>query len=173
MFLKHYLNCSDKKLIERFNTDWPFQFFCQKVLGADQYIKDMNLPSRIRSYISEHANLNQLQAMLLTHWKGDVENTNALFVDATCYESYIRFPTDIKPLWEANQWVYEKLLFKLCALTNTKRPRNKYIDQKRKQLTYYRLKRKSYKKDKVRKRSLLHLLNKGLSTYSIVTRISC
>lgn len=162
MFLKHYLNCSDKKLIERFNTDWSLQFSCQKVLGADQYIRDKNLPSRVRSYICEHADLNQLQAILLTHWKGDIENTNALFIDATCYESYIRFPTDIKLLWESNQWVYEKLLFKLCALTKTKRPRNKYIDQKRKQLTYDRLKRKSYKKGKVRKRSLLYLLNKGL-----------
>lgn len=162
MLLKHYLNCSDKKLIERFNTDWSLQFFCQKVLGPDQYIKDMNLPSRVRSYIAEHADLNQLQNVLLTYWKSDIENTNALFMDATCYESYIRFPTDIKLLWECNQWVHEKLLFKLCTLTATKRPRNKYLDQKKKQLTYDRLKKESYKKGKVRKRSLLYLLNKGL-----------
>jgi len=162
MFLKHYLNCSDKKLIERFNTDWSLQFFCQKVLGPDQYIKDKNLPSRVRSYIADHVDLNQLQSILITHWKGDIENTNALFMDATCYESYIRFPTDIKLLWECNRWVHEKLLFKLCGLTATKRPRNKYIDQKKKQLCYDRLKRKSYKKGKVRKRSLLYLLNKGL-----------
>jgi len=38
MFLKHYLNISDKKLIERFNTDWSLQFFCGKVLGNDQQI---------------------------------------------------------------------------------------------------------------------------------------
>lgn len=162
MFLKHYLNCSDKKLIERFNTDWSLQFFCQKVLKDDEQIRDMNLPSRIRSYMATHMDLDQVQAVLLNHWKTDIENPHALFMDATCYESYIRFPTDIKLLWECNQWVYEKLLFKLCKLTATKRPRNKYLDQKRKQLTYDRLRRKSYRKGTARKRSLLYLLHKGL-----------
>lgn len=84
-------------------------------------------------------------------------------MDATVYESYIRFPTDVKLLWESNQWIYEKLLFKLCKLTGEKRPRNKYIDQKKKQLAYSRMRRKSYKKGKVRKRSLLYLLRKGLT----------
>ena len=162
MFLKHYLNCSDKKLIERFNTDWSLQFFCQKVLGHDQQIKDMNLPSRVRSYLANHVDLNEVQSILLTHWKSDIENTHSLFMDATCYESYIRFPTDIKLLWECNHWVHEKLLFKLCKITATKRPRNKYSDQKKKQLAYDRLRRKSYKKGTVRKRSLLYLLEKGL-----------
>ena len=163
MFLKHYLNCSDKKLIERFNTDWSLQFFCQKVLKDDEQIRDMNLPSRIRSYMAAHMDLDQLQTILLHHWKADIDNTHALFMDATCYESYIRFPTDIKLLWECNQWVYEKLLFRLCKLTSTKRPRNKYLDQKRKQLTYDRLRRKSYQKGIRRKRSLLYLLHKGLA----------
>ena len=162
MFLKHYLNCSDKKLIERFNTDWSLQFFCQKVLKDNEQIKDLHLPSRIRSYMADHLDLDQVQAILLQHWKTDMANTHALFMDATCYESYIRFPTDIKLLWECNQWIYEKLLFKLCKLTATKRPRNKYLDQKRKQLTYDRLRRKSYQKGVSRKRSLLYLLNKGL-----------
>ena len=162
MFLKHYLNISDKKLIERFNTDWSLQFFCGKVLGNDQQVRDKNLPSRVRSYIADHVDLNEVQSVLLTHWKGDIENTHALFMDATCYESYVRLPTDIKLLWESNKCIYEKLLFKLCKVTGTKRPRNKYINQKRKQFTYDRLRRKSYKKGKVRKRSLLYLLEKGL-----------
>lgn len=162
MFLKHYLNISDKKLIERFNTDWSLQFFCGKVLSSQEQVRDLNLPSRIRSYIANHVDLNEVQSVLLTHWKSDIENTHALFMDATCYESYVRFPTDIKLLWESNQWVYEKLLFKLCKITSRKRPRNKYLDQKRKQFTYDRLRRKSYKRGKVRKRSLLYLLEKGL-----------
>lgn len=151
MFLKHYLNCSDKKLIERFNTDWSLQFFCQKVLKDNEQIRDVNLPSRIRSYMATHMDFDQVQAVLLHHWKTDIENPHVLFMDATWYESYIRFPTDIKLLWECNQWVYEKLLFKLCKLTATKRPRNKYLDQKRKQPAYDRLRRKSYRKGMVRK----------------------
>lgn len=162
MFLKHYLNISDKKLIERFNTDWSLQIFCGKVLGKGEQIRDKNLPSSVRSYLADHVDIKEIQSVLLSHWKRDMDNTHVLFMDATCYESYIRFPTDIKLLWEANEWIYEKLLFKLCKLTSTKRPRNKYIVQKRKQLTYDRLRRKSYKKGKVRKRSLLYLLEKGL-----------
>ena len=153
MFLKHYLNLSDKQLIERFNTDWSLQVFCGRVLKDDEQIRDLNLPSSIRSYIANHVDLSELQSVLLTHWRGDIENRHVLFMDATCYESYVRFPTDVKLLWESNVWVYEKLLFKLCKITSTKRPRNKYIVQKRKQLSYDRLKRKSYKKGKSRKRS--------------------
>ena len=162
MFLKHYLNISDKKLIERFNTDWSLQFFCGKVLADNQQVKDVNLPSRVRAYIAEYADLNEIQQVLLSHWKADMDNTHVLFMDATCYESYIRYPTDIRLLWESNQWIYEKLLFKLCKLTSRRRPRNKFLDQKRKQLVYDRLRRKSHKKGLVRKRSLLYLLEKSL-----------
>jgi len=163
MFLKHYLNVSDKQLIDRLNTDWSLQIFCGKLLRDNEQIRDTNLPSSTRSYLGEHLELEALQATLLSHWKQDIENSHVLLMDATCYESYIRFPTDVKLLWESNVWVYEKLLFKLCRLTATKRPRNKYLDQKRKQLNYDRLRRKSYKKGRVRRRSLLYLLEKGIA----------
>lgn len=163
MFLKHYLNVSDYQLIERFNTDWSLQIFCNRTLAEGELIKDSNLPSRVRSYIAEHADLNEMQTVLLNHWKGDIENTHVLSMDATCYESYIRYPTDVKLLWEANQWIYDKLLFRLCRLTGIKRPRNKYVVQKRKQLSYDKLRRKSIKKGKARKKSLIYLLTKGLA----------
>lgn len=162
MFLKHYLNVSDRQLMERFNTDWSLQIFCNRTLADGELIRDSNLPSRVRSYIAEYADLNQLQTVLLNHWKDDIENTHVLSMDATCYESYIRYPTDVKLLWESNQWVHEKLLFKLCKLTGTKKPRNKYVEQKRKQLSYAKMRRKSHKKGKARKKSLLYLLRKGL-----------
>ena len=163
MFLKHHLNLSDRQLIERFNTDWSLQIFCGKVLKSEEKIRDYNLPSSVRSYIGANVDLSALQSILLSHWRSDIENTHVLFMDATCYESYVRFPTDIKLLWESNVWIYEKLLFKLCKITSTKRPRNKYIVQKRKQLAYDRLRRKSHKRGKSRKRSLLYLLEKGLT----------
>ena len=50
MFLKSYLNISDEKLIERFNTDWSLQLFCGKLLKENQRIKDTAIVSRIRSY---------------------------------------------------------------------------------------------------------------------------
>ena len=145
MFLKAYLNISDEKLIERFNTDWSMQLFCGKLLKENQRIKDNAIASRIRTYIGENCDWKQLQSVLLDHWKRDMNNTHVLLMDATCYESYIRFPIDVKLLWESCQWVFEKQLFKKCKLRGLKRPRSKYLDQKRKQRAYDRQRRKTYK----------------------------
>ena len=32
-----------------------------------------------------------------------------MMTDAICYESAIRFPTDVKLLWESVDWVYRQL----------------------------------------------------------------
>lgn len=162
LFLKAYLNVSDEKLIERFNTDWSLQLFCNKLLPENQKIKDKAIISRIRTYVADHTDWEQLQEVLIRHWKRDMENTHVLLMDATCYESYIRFPTDVKLLWESCQWVFEKQLYKRCKTLGIKRPRSKYIEQKRKQRDYDRRRRKPHKLGMKRKRALVYLLNKGL-----------
>ena len=84
MFLKSYLNISDEKLIERFNTDWSLQLFCNKLLKDGQKIRDKAIISRIRTYIAEHTDWQQLQEVLINHWKRDMDNTHVLLMDATC-----------------------------------------------------------------------------------------
>ena len=162
MFLKSILNVSDKQLIDRFNTDWSLQLFCNKLLKENERIKDYSIVSRIRTYLSEEVEWEQLQRVLLDYWKRDMDNTHVLLMDATCYESYVRFPTDVKLLWESCQWIYEKQLFKLCKKLRIKRPRSKYVEQKRKQLDYSRRRKKGYKLGRKRKQSLLYLLEKGI-----------
>lgn len=162
MFLKAYMNISDEKLIERFNTDWSLQLFCGKLLRDDQSIKDKAIVSRIRSYIADHADWEELQGILLNHWKRDMANTHILLEDATCYESYIRFPTDVKLLWESCHWVFEKQLFHYCKALGIKRPRSKYLEQKRKQQDYDRRRKKPFKLGQKRKKALIYLLDKGL-----------
>lgn len=39
MFLKAYLNTSDRQLLERYNTDWALQYFCGKVLSENQQFR--------------------------------------------------------------------------------------------------------------------------------------
>lgn len=163
MFLKSYLNMSDEKLIERFNTDWSLQLFCNKLLSDTQKIKDKAIVSRIRTYMANHTDWEELQHILIRHWKRDMNNTHVLLMDATCYESYVRFPTDVKLLWESCQWVFEKQLFKRCKRCGLKRPRSKYSDQKVKQRVYDLKRRKTYKMGIKRKRALLYLLTKGLN----------
>lgn len=162
MFLKAYLSISDEKLVERFNTDWSLQLFCGKLLRDDEQIRDKAIVSRIRTYISEHSDWQQIQQVLIKKWKQDMDHTHVLLMDATCYESYIRYPTDVKLLWESCQWVFEKQLFRWCRFLGIKRPRSKYNEQKRKQLSYARRRKKSHKLDRKRKKALLYLLEKGL-----------
>ena len=88
MFLKSYLNISDEKLIERFNTDWSLQLFCNKLLNDGQKIRDKAIVSRIRTYIAEHTDWQPHQDVLINHWKRDMNNTHVLLLNATCYESY-------------------------------------------------------------------------------------
>ncbi len=162
MFLKSYLNISDEKLIERFNTDWSLQLFCNKLLDDRQKIRDKAIVSRIRTYVAEHTDWQELQEILINHWKRDMNNTHVLLMDATCYESYIRFPTDVKLLWESSHWIFEKQLYRWCKVLSLKRPRSKYLDQKRRQLDFDRRRRKPYRLAMKRKKALTYLLEKGI-----------
>ncbi|MCF6240465.1 MAG: transposase [Bacteroidales bacterium] len=82
--------------------------------------------------------------------------------DATAYESYIKYPTDIKLLWDSVSWVFETMhaVYKKLGLT---RPRSKYREQQVNQMVYSKKRRKTYKMIRVRKRALLYLLNKGIN----------
>lgn len=150
-------------LIDRLNCDWELQLFCGILLCENERIKDYSLVSRVRSYIGEHADLNKVQQVMMKNWRSDLEHHHVLMMDATCYESHIRYPSDVKLLWECCQWVYEKQLFELCEALTIARPRSKYRDQKLKQLSYAKRKKKTYKQMNRRKKSLLHLLQKGIS----------
>ena len=162
MFLKAYLNVSDRHLIERFNTDYSLQMFCGKLLAEDRLIRDTTIMTRVRKYIEEHCEWERIQSVLLDCWKRDVNNSHVLLMDATCYESYIRFPTDVKLLWESCLWVFEKQLYRLCRILGIKRPRSKYVEQKKRQLAYFRKKRNTYKETKKRRESLVYLLGKRI-----------
>ena len=62
--------------------------------------------SDIRCEIARKLNIDSTQAILAEHWKPYMTNLDSVVYDATCYESDIRYPTDIKLLWEATQWNY-------------------------------------------------------------------
>lgn len=168
MFLKAYLNISDGKLVERFNTDWSLQLFCGKLLDDTEKIRDKSIVSRIRSYIGQHCDWQEIQQVLINHWKRDMNQTHVLLMDATCYESYIRFPTDVKLLWESCQWIFDKQLYRWCKVLHLARPRSKYREQKQRQGEYDRRRRKNYKQAQKRKRALLYLLEKGINQLQIL-----
>jgi transposase, IS5 family len=161
MFLKSYLGLSDEKLVERLNTDWELQMFCGRQFSDNQRIKDRNLPSRIRVYIGQNLSLEAFQDTVIENWKPYLKDTHCGLFDATAYESYIKFPTDEKLLWDCCVWVFESV-FILCKELGMKRPRSKYREQERKQTAFSKTKKKTYKLKKRRRKSLLYLLNQGI-----------
>lgn len=161
MFLKSYTQTSDAQLIERLNSDYYFQFFCGIYLSPGQRIKDGKLPSKIRCELARKLDIPACQKQLARYWSPWIEHANVLLEDATCYETDMRFPTNVKLLWECNDWIYAqiKLLSKYLKL---RRPRSKFDEQKQKWLNYSRCRKKTHKQTRRRIKSLLYLLEKLL-----------
>ena len=165
MFLKHYTGLSDEKLLERLNTDWAMQMFCGALFADNEAIRDNSFVSKVRGYLAHNVDMAAVQKVLISAWKEEIPYKNAVFMDATCYEVHIRFPTDVKLLWEACQWLWEKQIPELCKQAGIKQPRSKYKDQKTKTNAYSKLRKKSYRKTRSRRNALLKLLLKGIQEY--------
>jgi transposase, IS5 family len=165
MFLKHYTKLADEKLVERLNSDFIFQMFCGINISLEQPIKDKTLVTRARKFLSIHLDVNEIQKTMISHWKPDLDNKNVLMMDATCFEVDIRFPTDIKLLWESVHWLWDEQIPSLCKAHKLPIPRSKFSEQQRKQNNYQKNRKNSFKKTQKRKKTLLNLLNKGLEAY--------
>ena len=160
MVLKHYLGLSDELLIERLNTDWSMQYFCGVQLGARK-IKDKNLVSWWRCYLGRHLDIKQLQPVLISAWKPYLAQTHVTLMDATAYESNIRYPTDVKLIWESVTKVYG-ILAQKRKLLKVRRSRSNYERNRKDYLSYMRNRRKSKRKDKKLRKHLLNYLKRLL-----------
>src|SRR5690606_36165808 len=105
MFLKHYAGCSDQKLIEQLNSNLDYQFFCDISLGYKR-ITNFKIVSQIRCELASHLDIDATEALFYKHWSDYISAPNQVTVDATCYESEVRYPTNQKLLWEAVNWLY-------------------------------------------------------------------
>ncbi len=161
MFLKHLMQLSDAKLIERLNTDWQLQMFCGLPPKVHYGIKDKDLVGRWRRFFGLRLNIAELQDRLAVAWGPDLEQTHVSMQDATVYESYIKFPTDVKLLWDCVEWVQGQIN-SLCDQHRLRRPRSKYKVQKIKQLSFSKKRKKTKNEDRRRRAALLYLLAKLL-----------
>jgi hypothetical protein len=157
MFLKHYYQSSDAKVIETFNGSLHYQLFTGLVLSPGKQIKDETLLSSWRSKFGQYMNVELFQSILQYHWKSHLSNTHVNKQDATCIESYITYPTSIKLLWRATEWVKQRTK-EICKATHQRQPRNKFKAQKRKQRVYQLLKKPSHKQRLKRKKALIYHL---------------
>jgi transposase, IS5 family len=156
MILKHYLGLSDELLIERLNTDWCMQYFCGVQLGVRK-IKDKNLVSWWRAYLGNHLNIAELQGVLIKNWKPYMEQTHVTMMDATCYESHLRYPTAVKLLWESIVKVYTLAQQKRKRL-KLRCSRSNYAKHKQLFMLYQRSRKKTKRKEKKLRKQLLKYL---------------
>jgi hypothetical protein len=160
LVLKHYTCLSDHMLIDRLNTDWCMQYFCGIRLNLSR-IKDKNLVSWWRCYIARHLDIKQLQSVVISCWKPYMEQTHVTMMDATVYESNIRYPTDAKLLWESIVKVHH-ITQQKRKLLKLRRSRSNYQKHKNNYLGYQRNRRKSKRKDKKLRKQLLKYLRRLL-----------
>jgi hypothetical protein len=169
MLLKSYTGLSDRDLIAQLNANLHYQLFCGVRLNPLNPLTNFKIVSDIRCEIGRKLDIDSLQQILALHWKPYLENTSVMMTDATCYESAVRYPTDVKILWEGTDWVYGQLKA-LVKLLRSRMPRSKYDKQCRRYHSYSKKRKRTQRETRVLKRSLLHLLGKliGLLEETII-----
>lgn len=159
MFLKSYTRFSDSQLIENLNSNIHYQLFCGVRINPLQPLTNFKIVSAIRCEIASLLDIDKQQEVLSSYWKPYMNNLQIHMTDATCYESYMRYPTDVKLLWEAVSWLYPNVC-RLYKRLELRKPRTKYDKQARRYHSYSKKRKRRQVETRVLKRSLLHLLDK-------------
>lgn len=86
-----------------------------------------------------------------------MKNLQVYMTDATCYDSYICYPTDVKLLWEAVSWLYTYVcsIYKSLGL---RKPRTKYDKLTKRDQEYSKKLKRRQVETRVLTHSLLHLI---------------
>jgi hypothetical protein len=172
MFLKHYSCCSDERLMEQINGSLHCQIFCDILLSPWQVMGNYKIVSQIRCELARQLDLKSVQKVLATHWRPWLGELSQATVDATCYESEVRYPTNQKLLWECVEWSYGQLRL-LCKVLKVKLPRTKYLKWQQRYSSYSRMRRKPAKQRRVLTRGLLNLLDKLNQELNGIERAHC
>jgi hypothetical protein len=167
MFLKHYTGASDRRMIEQLNGNIYYQMFCDLIIEPGYHIENYKIVSQIRCEISSKLHIDGLEQILMGAWKPYIEDLDSITCDATCYQSSIKYPTDIKLLYDSVVWVYEQL-GKLCKSHKLRMPRSKYKKWVRRSISYSKMRQKRKKKRISLTRGLLRLLSKLIKELDIL-----
>ena len=159
MVLKAYTSFSDRQLVEHLNGNIHYQMFCGIMIDPSFPITNYKIVSAIRNEIASRLDIESLQEILATYWKPYLENLHVCMTDATCYESHMRFPTDMKLLWECIEWLYRHIC-RHCKELGIRRPRNKYADVADTYLSYCKKRKRKASRTRMLKRRMIRLLEK-------------
>ena len=169
MFLKSYTGLSDDRLVEMLNGNIHMQMFCGVLINPEYPIKDGKIVSAIRNRLVSALDIKELQTVLYEKWSPELPNKDLCLSDATCYESHLRYPTDVKLLWECCQWLND-LLRKTCKELTERMPRSKFADIDRARLSYAKQRKHTYKTTQKLRRRMLQLLGKLIGQWNTLCR---
>lgn len=167
MILKHYAGCSDKRLIEQLNANIHYQLFCDMLLEPGDKLPNYKIVSDIRVELSKKLAIDKIQEVLATAWSPYMKDKGFVLMDATCYESHVRYPTNIKLLWESVLWAHTQMV-RLYKEKGLHKPRTKYGKWLERYHKYSRKRRRSKKERIVLSRGLLKLLYKIIEELSFI-----
>ena len=162
MVLKAYTGFSDRQLVEHLNGNIHYQIFCGIMIPPSLPITNFKIVSAIRNEIASRLDIDSFQELLASHWKPYLDNLHVCMTDATCYESHMRFPTDMKLLWESLEWLYRHIC-RHCRELGIRRPRNKYRNVAESYLSYCKKRKRRASRARMLKRRMIKLLEKLLS----------
>ena len=162
MVLKAYTGFSDRQLVEHLNGNIHYQIFCGIMIPPSLPITNFKIVSAIRNEIASRLDIDSFQELLASHWKPYLDNLHVCMTDATCYESHMRFPTDMKLLWESIEWLYRHIC-RHCRELGIRRPRNKYRNVAESYLSYCKKRKRRASRARMLKRRMIKLLEKLLS----------
>jgi hypothetical protein len=140
------------------------QYFCGIQLRPGEQIGDKDLVGRWRRYVAKYIDYTAFQDTLVQYWSPYMQQTHVVLMDATCYESHMRYPTDVKLLWESSEWIWA-LLDEHGKELGLGKVRRKQKALRQAFLAYQKQRRKTYKQRRKLRRRLLYFLGKGLQAW--------
>ena len=169
MVLKAYTGFSDRLQVEHLNGNIHYQLFCGIMIDPSFPITNYKIISAIRNEVASRLDIDSLQKILASHWKPYLENLHVCMTDATCYESHMRFPTDMKLLLESIKWLYRHICMH-CGKLGIRRPRNKYTDIAASYLSYCKKRKRKASRTRMLKRRMIRLLEKLITQQDDIHR---
>ena len=135
--------------------------FCDVIIDPTRPLTNYKLLDDIMMELAGKLKIQQQQDLLAEMWKPYMKDLDTMYTDATCYESEMRYPTDPKLLWEGIEKSYT-IMCEFSSRLKLHRPRTKYLDVQKANLTYRKQRRRTKSQTRKMTRRLLDLLGKIL-----------
>jgi hypothetical protein len=116
---------SDRELFERFRTDISFQRFCEVVFISSEKENNYKILSAIRARYVDFFAMFELQELISSKWSDYLKEIDGVIMDATVFQSNIRYPVDYHILEDSLDWLYRTDI-NLSKILQIRRMRSNY-----------------------------------------------